>query len=81
MKAHRIVTHSSCRIQVTLNYQANVLLVDSLSYRHFKNRQRFSYNGGWYTRSPIILSIPNAGTWYVLVGSPNSSIRYSITIL
>lgn len=70
------------RIQVTLQGNAaNVRLMDSVNYNNYKNGRKHSYYGGLARRSPIVLTVPNSGHWYVTIdlaglrGSVRSSIR------
>ena len=70
------------RIQVTLQGNAaNVRLMDSSNYANYRSGQRHRYYGGLVKRSPIVLTVPSSGHWYVtvdlmgLVGSVRSSIR------
>ena len=70
------------RIQVNLQGNAaNVRLMDSSNYSNYKYGRRHQYYGGLVTRSPIVLSIPQDGHWYVTIdleglrGSVRSSIR------
>ena len=70
------------RIQVTLQGNAaNVRLMDSTNYSSYRNGRSHHYYGGLVKRSPIVLTVPNNGHWYItidlagLVGSVRSSIR------
>lgn len=70
------------RIQVILQGNAaNVRLMDSSNYNSYKNGRRHKYYGGYVRKSPITLTIPQNGHWYVTVdlggfgGSVRSSIR------
>jgi hypothetical protein len=70
------------RIQITLQGNAaNVRLMDSSNYGYYKNGKRHKYYGGLATKSPIVLTVPNSGHWYVTVdlmglrGSVRSSVR------
>ena len=70
------------RIQVTLQGNAaNVRLMDSANYSSYRNGRSHHYYGGLVKRSPIVLTVPNNGHWYItidlagLVGSVRSSIR------
>lgn len=70
------------RIQVTLQGNAaNVRLMDSSNYNNYKNGRRHSFYGGLAKRSPIVLTIPSTGHWYVTIdlagmrGSVRTSIR------
>ena len=69
------------RIQVTLRGNAaNVRLMDSSNYNSYRNGRNHRYRGGLVTRSPIVLTVPNSGHWYVTVdlaglrGSVSSSV-------
>ena len=70
------------RIQISLQGNAaNVRLMDSSSYSSYRSGRRHRYYGGLVKRSPIVLTVPNAGHWYItidlagLAGSVRSSIR------
>lgn len=70
------------RIQITLRGNAaNVRLMDSSNYNSYRNGRNHKYYGGLVTRSPIVLTVPNSGHWYVTVdlaglrGSVSSSVR------
>ena len=70
------------RIQVTLQGSAaNVRLMDSSNYNNYKNGRKHRYYGGLIKMSPIVLTIPNSGHWYItidlagLIGTVRSSIR------
>lgn len=74
--------HRGERIQVTLQGNAaNVRLMDSTNYSSYRNGRSHHYYGGLVKRSPIVLTVPNNGHWYItidlagLVGSVRSSIR------
>lgn len=69
------------RIKVTLQgNQANVRLMDSSNYSCYRNGRKHKYYGGRATRSPIILTVPSSGHWYVTIdlqglgGSVRSSV-------
>ena len=47
--------------------EANVQLVDSTNFQNYKNGRQFTYFGGHYKASPVRLTIPHAGNWYVTV--------------
>lgn len=54
--------------EITLSgNEANVLLLDSLSFQNYKSGRRYSYYGGHATRSPVRIPVPRAGHWYVVV--------------
>lgn len=70
------------RIQVTLQGNAaNVRLMDSSNYNNYRNGRQHRYYGGLARRSPVVLSIPRTGHWYLTIdmeglrGSVRTSIR------
>ena len=70
------------QIQVTLQGSAaNVRLMDSSNYNNYKNGRKHSYYGGLVKRSPIVLTVPRPGHWYITIdlaglrGTVRSSIR------
>lgn len=46
---------------------ANVRLLDSVNFDRYRQGARHNYYGGHATSSPVRLTIPNAGHWYVVV--------------
>ena len=69
-------------VEITLSGSAaNVRLLDSGNLQKYKSGRQHRYYGGLVRRSPTRLTIPNAGTWYVVVdlqglsGQVRSSIR------
>ena len=74
--------HRGERIQVSLQGNAaNVRLMDSSNYSSYRSGRRHRYYGGLVKRSPIVLTVPSSGHWYItidlagLAGSVRSSIR------
>ena len=70
------------RIQVSLQGNAaNVRLMDSSNYSSYRSGRRHRYYGGLVKRSPLVLTVPSSGHWYItidlagLAGSVRSSIR------
>lgn len=70
------------RIQVSLQGNAaNVRLMDSSNYSSYRSGRRHRYYGGLVKRSPIVLTVPSPGHWYItidlagLAGSVRSSIK------
>lgn len=70
-------------VRVTLDKQANVLLLDALNFRKYKNGQSYHYHGGLAKRSPVDLVPPHAGNWYVVVdrGGYAGTVRVSVQVL
>ena len=60
---------------------ANVRLMDSTNFNHYKAERRHKYQGGLARQSPVRLQVPRSGTWHVTVdmqglrGSVRSGIR------
>jgi len=46
---------------------ANVRLLDPINFGHFRNGQQHRYSGGLAERSPMRITIPSTGRWYVTV--------------
>ena len=70
------------RIQVTLRGNAaNVRLMDSTNFNYYRQERGHRYIGGLATQSPMVLTVPRSGHWYVTVdldglrGSVSTSIR------
>ncbi|MBS0261596.1 MAG: DUF1883 domain-containing protein [Planctomycetes bacterium] len=54
-------------IRVTLDRQANVLLMDDSNFSSYRNGQSHRYFGGLAKRSPVSLVPPHGGHWHVVV--------------
>ncbi len=54
-------------VVVTLDGQANVMLLDNANYSAYCQGRSFRYFGGWATRSPIKLIPPWYGHWHMIV--------------
>lgn len=55
-------------VEVTLSGNAaNVRLLDSLNYQNYRSGRRHHYYGGLAQRSPVRLTIPRSGHWYVAI--------------
>lgn len=70
------------RIQVSLQGNAaNVRLMDASNYSNYRNGRQHRYYGGLAKRSPIVLTVPRSGHWYITIdlaglgGSVRSSIQ------
>lgn len=68
-------------VELTLSHSANVRLLDSSNFQKYRNGRRHVFYGGFCERSPVRISIPNSGHWYVAVdsggyaGTVGSSVR------
>ena len=70
-------------VLVTLDGQANVMVLDDSNFSAYRHGQTFRYYGGWATRSPVRLSPPHQAHWHVVVdlGGRAGSIRAGIRII
>ncbi len=61
-------------VEVSLNYPANVYLVNSQGYQNYLNGGDFSYHGGYSSDLTYRIKIPSSNHWYVIVDSGNEPI-------
>ncbi len=68
---------------VTLDGQANVMLLDDCNFQAYRRGATFRYTGGLAKRSPVRLSPPHDGHWHVVVdlGGYAGNVRASVRIL
>lgn len=71
-------------VEVMISAAANVFLVDSSNYAAFQGGRQFRYYGGLFKQSPIPLTVPSDGHWWVVIhlwGLTTPSVRHSIRML
>jgi len=70
-------------VRVTIDHQANVMLLDDLGYSNYQAGRQFRYHGGHYKVSPIDIVVPSAGHWHVVIdlGGYSGTIRHSISVI
>lgn len=70
-------------VEVQLSAAANVRLMDSTNYSNYKNGQRHRYYGGYVTRSPYRITVPNSGHWYLTIdlGGYAGKVKHSARVL
>jgi hypothetical protein len=68
---------------VSLDGQANVLLVDDSNFAAYKRGASFQYFGGWATRSPVRLTPPHENHWNVIVdlGGANGHVKAGVQVV
>jgi hypothetical protein len=68
---------------VTLDSQANVMLMDDINFSAYRSGSSFRYHGGLAERSPVRLPAPHAGHWNVVVdlGGYAGSVRAGVSFL
>jgi len=69
-------------VVVTLDKQANVLLMDSSNYSNYAGDRRHQYFGGLVKKSPTSIPVPRDGHWYVAIdlGGGAGRIRSSVRV-
>jgi hypothetical protein len=74
---HHDLGHQSAGaiVEIAIDTRANVMLVDSTNHQRYRRRERFTYHGGNYDRSPIRLEIPHAAHWHVAIDLGGASGR------
>jgi hypothetical protein len=70
-------------VHVTIDCQANVMLLDDSNYRNYQAGRQFQYCGGHYKTSPINIAAPSTGHWYVVIdlGGGSGTIRHSVRVI
>jgi hypothetical protein len=64
-------------VEVTLNGQANVMLLDPTNFDKYRNGREFHYHGGLAQSSPMRLVPPHRGHWHVVVDLGGNAGRVS----
>ena len=60
---------------------ANIMLIDDSNFINYKAGGSFRYYGGHYTMSPVLITVPYAGHWNLVidlggaVGHVDASVR------
>lgn len=70
-------------VEVQLSAAANVRLMDSTNYSNYKNGRRHRYYGGYVTRSPYRITVPNSDHWYLTIdlGGYAGKVKHSARVL
>lgn len=70
-------------VVVTLDHQANVMLLDDSAFSAYRSGGRFRYYGGWVTASPVQLRPPSSGHWHIVVdlGGRGGNVRAGIRVV
>lgn len=73
--------HAGDAAVVTLDRQANVLLLDDINYSAYRSGDSYNYYGGLAKQSPCRVVAPRSGRWHVVVdlGGYGGSVRAGIT--
>jgi hypothetical protein len=70
-------------VLVTLDHQANVMLLDDSAFSSYRSGGRFTYYGGWATASPVQIRPPRFDHWHVVVdlGGMSGQVKAAIRIV
>lgn len=63
-------------VEVKLSHAADVSLVDQNNFRKYQAGQSYKRYGGYYTKSPVRISIQDSGRWYLIVNGSNYQYRF-----
>jgi Domain of unknown function (DUF1883) len=68
---------------VTLDAQANVMLLDDAAFAAYRTGGPYDYHGGWSTWAPVQLAPPRDGTWHVVVdlGGGGGTVQAAVRIV
>ncbi len=70
-------------VVVTLDKQANVMLLDDSQFQNYRAGRGFRYHGGLVKQSPVHLSPPHSGHWHLVIdlGGASGTLRHSVTVV
>lgn len=70
-------------VSVSIDHQANVILLDETNYQNYRNRRQFRHYGGWAERSPVNIPAPSTGHWYLVIdlGRQSGTVRHSARVI
>lgn len=60
-------SNGTLSVEVQLQHAADVYLVDSTNFQHYKSGRNFKYFGGHYKRTPVNITVNGVGRWYLIV--------------
>jgi hypothetical protein len=66
-------------VEVTLSgVESDVFLVDDSNLASFRSGGRYTYFGGHYKSSPVLLKVPHSGNWTVVVVPIGGRVEVSV---
>lgn len=70
-------------VEVTLDRAANIKLMDNNNFASYRTGRRHSYFGGYATRSPFRVAVPQSGHWHLTIdlGGYAGSVRAGVRVL
>lgn len=80
---HELDLRSEDVVEVSLDSQANVILLDPPNFSNYTRGDTYRYFGGFAEKTPVRLSVPRPGKWHVVVnlGGYPGSVRAGFRIL
>jgi hypothetical protein len=69
-------------VVVTLDGQANVLLMDGSNYEAYRAGRSYRYHGGLAEKTPVRLTAPTSGHWHLVVdlGGFAGTVRAGVSV-
>ena len=70
-------------VEVTLDKQANVLLLDASNFSKYRQGTRYTYHGGLAKQSPVLVPAPRPGHWHLVIdlGGYGGTVRASARVV
>ncbi len=70
-------------VEVSLDSQANVMLLDPHNFSNYRRGASYRYYGGHAEKTPVRLSPPHPGKWHVVVnlGGYPGSVRAGVRVI
>lgn len=67
---------------VKLDKQANVRVMDSANFSHYRRGERHRYLGGRALKSPARIPLPHSGRWHVAIdlGGASGGVKASVAL-
>jgi Domain of unknown function (DUF1883) len=80
---HELDLGADDAVEVTLDGQANVLLLDSSNFEKYRRGESYRYHGGLAEHSPVRLVPPHGGRWQLVVnlGGYPGTVRAGVRLL
>ena len=72
-------------VVVKVSHKCNVKLMTDREFDKYKNGFKHEFVGGFYTKSPIELTVPHVGNWNVAIdlgpGKTAQGMKYNVSFL
>ena len=68
------------KIRVDIDKAMNVMVMDYFNYQNYLSGQAFRYYGGHYDRTPVFITPPNGGSYYVVIDNGGDSYRVQVGV-